>query len=152
MSGIFDGQIAGCTKNKAARLRVNFDYMSASILTKTHIGILVRGDKAASDNRRYSIGCGPAKLRTFVANLQKGLAGNFSGAVQGWRIAHVGNQIIKVLDNIFMKRADKLVAKVHEKSTHHQVDADAREDDNHQKLGEYRTYDSVKKINPHNFR
>jgi hypothetical protein len=51
-----------------------------------------------------------------------------------------------------MKRADELVAKVNEKSTYHQVNANAGEDDHHQELGEYRTYDSVKKINPHNFR
>ena len=48
-----------------------------------------------------------------------------------------------------MKRFDKQVAEVQEKSAHHQVNANAGEDDNHQKLGEYRTYDFVKKINPH---
>jgi hypothetical protein len=51
-----------------------------------------------------------------------------------------------------MKRTDKLVAKVNEKSTHHQVDANAGQENHHQQLGEYRTYDSAKKINPHNFR
>jgi hypothetical protein len=51
-----------------------------------------------------------------------------------------------------MKRADEGVAKVHEKSAHHQVNANACKDDNHQKFGKYRPNNSVEKINPHNFR
>ena len=80
-----------------------------------------------------------------------GLARDFSSAIQSRRISHIGNQIIKILNDIFLKGAAELVAQLYEKSAHYQVNANARKDNNHQKLGEYRTYDSVKKINPHNF-
>jgi hypothetical protein len=48
-----------------------------------------------------------------------------------------------------MKRADELIAHVYEKSTHHQVNANAGEEDNHQKLGEYRAEDFIKPFSWH---
>jgi hypothetical protein len=48
-----------------------------------------------------------------------------------------------------MKWADELVAKVNEKSTHHQVNANAGEDDNHQQFGEYRSEDFIKPFDWH---
>jgi hypothetical protein len=48
-----------------------------------------------------------------------------------------------------MKRADELIAKVYEKSTHHQVDANAGQNDHHQKLGENRAEKFFKPLGWH---
>ena len=97
------GRLRDTPKNKAARRFVYFDYMSTAVLSVTNIRILVPRREVAFENRWQIIGCGPAKIRTFITNFQKGLAGDFPGAVQSWRVAHIGNQIIKVLNDIFMK-------------------------------------------------
>jgi hypothetical protein len=56
--------------------------------------------------------------------------------LQTGRAAHIGNQIIEVLNHIFMKRAASQITIVPEKSAHNQINANTGEDDNHQKLGE----------------